>query len=122
MNVISGWQRSSTTFGLAASLLGSLDDFARVTAMKPEGSDASAFVEGVDLVARKLTKALTSAGLEILDPVDVKFDPQLHEAVAVQPATDPDDDDTVASVYQPGYLFKGQLLRPAQVVVRKWNG
>ena len=25
-------------------------------------------------------------------------------------------------VYQPGYLFKSQLLRPARVVVKQWNG
>jgi molecular chaperone GrpE len=106
---------------LAASLLGSLDDFARVTALKPEGSEAASVVEGVDLVARKLTKALTSAGLEPVNPVDETFDPQLHEAVATQPAANPDEDDKIASVYQPGYLFKGQLLRPAQVVVKKWK-
>jgi molecular chaperone GrpE (heat shock protein) len=28
----------------------------------------------------------------------------------------------VARVYQPGYRFGGQLLRPARVVVKQWNG
>ena len=27
-----------------------------------------------------------------------------------------------ARVYQVGYLFNGQLLRPARVVVKQWNG
>ncbi len=107
---------------LAAALLDSLDDLARVTALKTDGADAGAFVEGVELVARKLTKSLTNAGLEIVHPVNEPFNPQLHEAVATQPAISPEQDDVVATVFQPGYLFKGQLLRPAQVVVKKWNG
>jgi molecular chaperone GrpE (heat shock protein) len=28
----------------------------------------------------------------------------------------------VAQVFQPGYVFRGQLLRPARVVVKQWNG
>ena len=50
------------------------------------------------------------------------FDPTLHEAVATEPALSPEDDHVVARVYQVGYLFNGQLLRPARVVVKQWNG
>ena len=76
----------------------------------------------MELAARKLTKSLTNAGLEIVHPTNETFNPELHEAVATQPAKSPEEDDVVATVFQPGYLFKGQLLRPAQVVVKKWNG
>jgi molecular chaperone GrpE len=107
---------------LASTLLESLDDFARISALKPDVPGSNAFVAGVELVARKLNKALMNAGLEVVDPLDAKFDPQIHEAIAIQPATNAGEDDTVASVAKPGYLFKGQLLRPAQVVVKKWNG
>ena len=33
-----------------------------------------------------------------------------------------EDDHVVARVYQPGYVFNTQLLRPARVVVKQWNG
>ena len=33
-----------------------------------------------------------------------------------------EDDHVVSRVYQPGYMFKSQLLRPARVVVKQWNG
>jgi molecular chaperone GrpE len=69
-----------------------------------------------------LLKALGSAGLEIINPVDQTFDPKLHEAVATEPALSPEDDHVVSRVYQQGYLFNGQLLRPARVVVKQWNG
>ena len=74
------------------------------------------------MVEKKLLKALGAAGLEIVDPVNQSFDPQLHEAVATEPALSPEDDHVVARVYQVGYKFNGQLLRPARVVVKQWNG
>ena len=57
-----------------------------------------------------------------LNPVNQTFDPKLHEAVATEPALSPEDDHVVSRVYQVGYLFNGQLLRPARVVVKQWNG
>jgi molecular chaperone GrpE len=50
------------------------------------------------------------------------FDPAVHEALTTVPAETAEEDDTVAQVFQKGYRFKGQLLRPARVVVRKFNG
>ena len=99
----------------------SLDDLGRVTALDPASTDARSVVQGVDLVAKKLLKALTGAGLEIIDPLNQTFDPAFHEAVATEPALSPEDDHVVSQVFQPGYRFGGQLLRPARVVVRQWS-
>jgi molecular chaperone GrpE len=99
----------------------SLDDLGRVSAVDPASTDARSVVEGVDLVAKKLLKALTGAGLEIIDPLHQTFDPAVHEAVATEPALSPEDDHVVSQVFQPGYRFGGQLLRPARVVVRQWS-
>ena len=107
---------------LIKHLVDSLDDLARVTSVEASTTDVASVVHGVDLVEKKLMKALTSAGLEVLNPVDQSFDPARHEAVRTEPALSPEDDHLVARVYQPGYLFNGQLLRPARVVVKQWNG
>ena len=90
--------------------------------MDPATATAASIQEGVLLVGRKLAKALTSQGLEIVNPLDAPFDPALHEALATTPATSAEQDSTVAQVYQLGYVFGGQLVRPARVVVRQWNG
>ena len=45
-----------------------------------------------------------------------------REAVGTEPALSPEDDHMVGKVYQRGYVFNGQLLRPARVVVKQWNG
>jgi molecular chaperone GrpE len=107
---------------LAALLLDSLDDLSRVTALNVDGADPAPIVQGVDLIARKITKVLAGAGLESIDPLHQLFDPNLHDAVSTQPAENAEEDGSIAAVFQLGYLFSGQLLRPARVVVKKWNG
>jgi molecular chaperone GrpE len=107
---------------LAKQLLDALDDLGRFAHLDPATVDPATLVQGVDLVERKFMKSLNAAGLQTLDPVDQTFDPALHEAVVTEPALSPEDDHVVSRVFQVGYLFNGQLLRPARVVVKQWNG
>jgi molecular chaperone GrpE len=65
---------------------------------------------------------LNSAGLEIIDAEGANFDPNTMEAVAMVEADSPEDDDLVSDVFQRGYRFKGTLLRPARVRVKKFQG
>ena len=107
---------------LVKQMIEALDDLARFAHVDPAVTDSTTIVEGVQMVERKVLKTLSSAGLEIVNPVDEQFDPARHEAVSTEPAVAQEDDHTVARVFQPGYVFNGQLLRPARVVVRQWNG
>ncbi len=106
---------------LVKQIIDPLDDIARFAHVDPATTDSATVVQGVEMVEKKLAKILSAAGLEIVDPVDQTFDPALHEAVATEPALSKEDDHVVARVYQLGYVFKGQLLRPARVVVKQWN-
>src|SRR5437764_15140966 len=107
---------------LVRNLVEALDDVARFAHVDPASTDAGTIVQGVDMVEKKLLKALGNAGLEVINPVGETFDPALHEAVATEPTSAQEDDHVVSRVYQPGYLFKSQLLRPARVVVKQYNG
>jgi len=107
---------------LVRQLVEALDDVARFAHIDPATTDATTVVQGVDMVEKKLLKALGNAGLEVINPVGETFDPALHEAVATEPTSAQEDDHVVSRVYQPGYVFKSQLLRPARVVVKQWNG
>ena len=107
---------------LVRQLIEALDDVARFAHVDPAVTDAATIVQGVDMVEKKLLKALGGVGLEVINPVGETFDPALHEAVATEPTSASEDDHVVARVYQPGYVFKSQLLRPARVVVKQWNG
>lgn len=104
---------------LVKDLLEPMDDIARFAHVDPEVTDSATIVEGVAMVERKLDKTLRAAGLELVNPIGQPFDPAKHEAVATEPAESPDEEGTVGKVYQVGYTFKGQLLRPARVVVRQ---
>ncbi|HEY0971545.1 MAG TPA: nucleotide exchange factor GrpE [Gemmatimonadales bacterium] len=107
---------------LVKQLLDPLDDLDRVAHVDTTNASAASVAEGVEMVRRKFDKVLNAAGLEVVNPVDQPFDPNLHEALTTMPASSPEEDDTVGQVYQLGYVFCGQLLRPARVVVRQWNG
>ena len=107
---------------MVRGMLEMLDDLARVAHVDPATTDAKTVVDGVAMVERKLLKSLAGHGLEVVNPIDQPFDPNLHEAITTQPAPSPEDDDMVGQVYQVGYLFNGLLLRPARVVVKQWNG
>src|ERR1700716_1789630 len=107
---------------LVRQLVEALDDVARFAHIDPATTDAGTIVQGVDMVEKKLLKALDNAGLEVINPLGETFDPALHEAVATEPTSAREDDHVVSRVYQPGYLFRSQLLRPARVVVKQWNG
>jgi molecular chaperone GrpE len=107
---------------LVRQLIDALDDVQRFAHVDPAVTDSVTLVQGVDMVEKKLLKALGAAGLEIINPVGETFDPALHEAVATEPTSAREDDHVVSRVYQPGYVFKSQLLRPARVVVKQWNG
>ena len=107
---------------LVKQLVDALDDLSRFAHVDPASTDTTTIVQGVDMVEKKMHKALQAAGLQVLNPVDEPFDPALHEAVTTEPAASADEDHLVSRVFQAGYLFQGQLLRPARVVVRQWNG
>ena len=106
---------------LVTKLIDALDDLSRFAHVDPASTDPQTLHKGIELVEQKALKALESAGLTIIDPVDQTFDPRLHEAVMTEPALSSEDDHMVGRVFQRGYMFNGQLLRPARVVVKQWN-
>ncbi len=109
------WDRAQAE--LVSGLLEGLDDLQRVSQFTSEDASVETLVEGVDLVERKILKALTDAGLEVLDPLGEVFDPNTMEAMMRVP-TEPDGEEgTVQQVLQKGYIFKDQLVRPARVSV-----
>lgn len=113
----SGWVRAQAE--LARSLLDGLDDLQRVSQFTEEDATLETLIEGVDLVERKLMKALTEAGLEAFDPTGEAFDPNTMEGMMRVPTEEEGQDETVHQLFQKGYMFKDQLVRPARVSVYK---
>ena len=113
------WTRAQAQ--IVQQLLDPLDDLQRV-AHFTEAASVKALLDGVQMVERKLARALEAAGLEVVDASGKPFDPLVHEALATGPAERREEDESVGEVFQKGYRFKGELLRPARVQVRKFEG
>ncbi|MEQ9345202.1 MAG: nucleotide exchange factor GrpE [Thalassospira sp.] len=75
-------------------------------------------VEGVEMTEQTLLRALEKNGVEKLEPLGEKLDPNKHQAVFEMPNPEYPDGH-VAQVMQAGYMLKGRLLRPAMVGVTK---
>jgi molecular chaperone GrpE len=68
---------------------------------------------GIELTLGDLRSQLAQEGVEPIPALGRPFDPNLHEAVAV----DGSGGEEVVEVVQTGYTLDGELLRPARVVV-----
>lgn len=79
-------------------------------------ADAEALREGSAATLKLLIGALQRFGVTEVDPEGEPFDPEMHEAISVQPAADAEPG-SVLKVVQKGYVLNGRLLRPAMVVV-----
>lgn len=106
---------------LIEKLVDALDDLARFAHVDPAQTDAKTIHDGVDMVERKFWKQLDAVGVTRIDQIGVPFDPNVHEAVTMQPAAAPAQDHTVGAVLQPGYKLGDALIRPARVVVLAWQ-
>lgn len=72
--------------------------------------------EGIELTLKMLTDTLKKHGVEQNDPLGEPFNPELHQAMSMQPNPDMEPN-TVMAVLQKGYTLGGRLVRPAMVVV-----
>lgn len=76
------------------------------------------WVEGIGQVKKQLEEVLKSEGLEKIDTVGCKFDPQLHEAVACE-KNSKFEDEIITEEIEVGYKLKDKVIRPAGVKVCK---
>ncbi len=87
-----------------------------ISAACQQGASAEQVREGMELTLKMFQDVLEKAGVTPLDPDGEKFNPELHQAMSMQPAPGVEPN-TVLTVYQKGYLLNDRLVRPAMVVV-----
>jgi molecular chaperone GrpE len=81
-------------------------------------AESAKLIEGMQATLRMIDKAFEKAGIQVVDPVGERFNPEFHEAMATQPSAD-QAPGTVLTVVQKGYVLNGRLLRPARVLIAK---
>ncbi len=101
-----------------AALLAELGDVMRSLelAMDTADQDADSVVQGVQMVARSLTRIYEAHGLERIPTVGHPFDPTLHEAMLVEDA-ESEQKGTILNELSPGFTSGEKVVRPAKVSV-----
>jgi len=84
-------------------------------AARSQGEESPIY-SGMSLVLKQLNDFLADNGLQPMDAVGQKFDPNLHEAIVHEPSNE-SPEGTVIRQTRRGYRFKDRLLRPSSVVV-----
>ena len=76
----------------------------------------TAYPDQLSALAKSFAKALKNLDLEKIDTTPgVDFNPDLHEAISMEDGEG--DREVIAETLRPGYLYQGQVLRPAMVRV-----
>ncbi len=103
--------------GLVTDLLPALDNFDRALGVEIDENSKSLY-EGVEMVYNQILEVLKNNGLEEIECLNEKFDPNSHHAV-VQQESDEHDADTVMQVLAKGYKYKDKVIRHSTVMVSK---
>ena len=73
-------------------------------------------IEGLEMTDKVFLSTMEKFGVEVINPTDEAFNPELHEAVTMLPMPDKESN-SVLEVVQIGFTLNGRLVRPAMVVV-----
>lgn len=75
--------------------------------------------KGITMVAAQFSSVLCGLGLEQIC-TDGEFDPNMHEAVVMEPVNDESQDGLIIGTLRKGYRLAGRVIRAAQVRVGKF--
>jgi len=96
---------------LIKDLLVILDDFAQaLPSLELEQNK-----EGMKMIQRKLMKIMSEYGLEPIDCVGKKFDPNLHEVICIERSEE--EANTILEDFCSGYQLKTKVIRPSKVKI-----
>ncbi len=89
-------------------------------ALAAQNTTIESLQDGVTLTLKQLTAAFDRSGVAEINPVDARFDPNLHQAInAIEDDGEPN---RVLQILQKGYALNERVLRPALVIVSKARG
>jgi molecular chaperone GrpE len=98
-----------------------IDDFKMMLEKSAAGENEQSVFEGAKLIFEKLMNILKKQGLEKIEALGKEFDPNIHEALLMQPTEDESQHNRVLSVFQEGFTIGEKLVRPTKVIVGQYN-
>ena len=102
----------------AKDILNTIDNLERALATPANMEDESikALFNGVELTLKELLATVARFGVEPVGVVGEIFNPDLHQAISMQPM-EGFETNQITTVLQKGYLLNGRVIRPAMVMV-----
>ncbi|AGV12363.1 GrpE [Haemophilus influenzae KR494] len=99
-------------------ILNTIDNLERALATPANKEDESvkALFDGVELTLKELVSTVSRFGVEAVGVVGEAFNPDLHQAISMQPA-EGFETNQISVVLQKGYTLNGRVIRPAMVMV-----
>ena len=99
-------------------ILNTIDNLERALATPANKEDESvkALFDGVELTLKELVSTVGRFGIEAVGVVGEAFNPDLHQAISMQP-TEGFETNQISVVLQKGYTLNGRVIRPAMVMV-----
>jgi molecular chaperone GrpE len=101
-------------------LLPCIDNLERAIEQGRKTGNAGDLLAGVELTHKGLMSALEKFELVPMQSIGSPFDPNIHEALAMEVSSEVDAN-CVLREFEKGYRYKDRLIRPAKVVVAKKN-
>lgn len=80
-----------------------------------------AHVQGIKMLERRILEFLASCDVRRIESVDMKFDPDVMKAVGFE-VSESHEDGTVCRERRAGFMWRGRVLRPAEVIVARKDG
>lgn len=102
----------------AKDILNTIDNLERALATPANKEDESVkgLFDGVELTLKELLATVARFGIEPVGLVGDIFNPELHQAISMQPA-EGFETNQITAVLQKGYLLNNRVIRPAMVMV-----
>ena len=107
---------STATADVIKILLPILDDYGRAMENVPEAISEDSWLEGIQLVQRKLNGILETYNVTPIAAVGEPFDPNVHEAISQEPS-EGHESGVVCRELQTGYKIGDRVIRPSLVIV-----
>ena len=113
-------------FNFARESLSLLDNIDRaISSFKNDeklkgNEDLNKIIDGIDVVKKDLISIFKKNGIEAIECIDKKFDPNFHQAM-LEIENSTKEPGTIIQEVQKGYMMKNRLLRPSLVGVAKKN-
>lgn len=99
-------------------ILNTIDNLERALATPANKEDEAVkgLFDGVELTLKELLATVARFGVEPVGAVGETFNPELHQAISMQPA-EGFETNQITVVLQKGYLLNSRVIRPAMVMV-----